>query len=267
MLNDKIKREYAYWSDLYASSAEKWFEEQVTKTELTTYFRREFNRAENMLHQQLNHPARVLIIGAGMGALSAWCSGNYPEWEIVSTDLITKGLSAHRTVARLMGYQYESHLVVSNWDLLPFKDASFDLCFADRCLHHMDDPIKSLSSIAKSIRPGGVLIALREPTIAIAHPETKRKFGEEARKAGANEHIWYLNEWRHFFTKAGFRLKVRIHLEDCFRFYRGWGPRVPGIRKLLRLFPLVVTERLLFPYVWYYGSTNISKFTFYAVRE
>jgi len=228
MLNDKIKREHTYWSHFYASSAKKWYEEQVTKTELTTYFRREFSRAESVLHQRFNHPARVLVIGAGMGALSTWCAGNYPEWE---------------------------------------KDASFNFCLADRCLHHMDDPTKSLSSIARVIRPGGILIALREPTVPITHPEMKEKFGEEAMKAGSNEHIWYLREWRHFFRKSGFRLKVRIHLEDCFRFYNGWGPPVPGIRKLLRLFPLVVTERLLFPYVWYYGSSNISKFTFYAVRK
>jgi len=267
MLNDKIKREHTYWSHFYASSAKKWYEEQVTKTELTTYFRREFSRAESVLHQRFNHPARVLVIGAGMGALSTWCAGNYPEWEIVSTDLTNEGLSAHNEVARLMGHQWESHVVVSNWDRLPFKDASFNFCLADRCLHHMDDPTKSLSSIARVIRPGGILIALREPTVPITHPEMKEKFGEEAMKAGSNEHIWYLREWRHFFRKSGFRLKVRIHLEDCFRFYNGWGPPVPGIRKLLRLFPLVVTERLLFPYVWYYGSSNISKFTFYAVRK
>jgi len=95
----------------------------------------------------------------------------------------------------------------------------------------------------------------------------RTEFAAEAKEHGAHDQALYLGEWRRSFRQAGFGLKARVHLSDCYRYYDGWGPNMPGLRWLMKRLPLDWTARLLFPYVWYYGSTRLAKYTLYARKR
>ncbi len=47
---------------------------------------------------------------------------------------------------------------------LPFADASFDGCRAERVLIHSDDPAQALAEMARVVRPGGVVVVI-EPDL------------------------------------------------------------------------------------------------------
>jgi len=265
-LQHELQREQDYWDRYYISErAERVLEKQLANR-LPDYFAREFARAERIYHQPFDRPARVLVLGAGLGTVAVWCADRYPAWDVVSMDLSVEGLRVHGAIGQRMGIPWRGDTLVCDWDHLPFPAETFDFCVADRSLHHMMQPDVSLRAVARALKLGGILIGLREPFLAVSKPEMRTEFAADEKVDGAHDQVWYLGEWRRFFHAAGFDLKARVHLSDVYRFYDGWGPRLPGLRRLTRRLPDDWTARLLFPYVWYYGSTRIAKYTLYAQK-
>lgn len=265
--DSELKREQKYWADYYFSERAQEVLAKQLKNQLPLYFQREFERAERIFRCDFHRPARALILGAGMGTVSVWCANHYPQWEIFSLDLALEGLISHISVAQTMKLTWSGHCVVADWDHLPFEDNLFDFCVVDRALHHMQNPARSLRSVAHMMKSGAILIGLREPFLAVSRPEMREAFAANEKEAGAHDQVWYPGEWKRFFRAAEFDLKIRVHLEDCYRFYAGWGPHLPGIRSILKRLPVDFTARLLFPYVWYHGSTKIAKYTLYARKK
>jgi ubiquinone/menaquinone biosynthesis C-methylase UbiE len=84
---------------------------------------------------------------------------------------------------------------------LDFPDAAFAASRADRVLHHLDDPTRALSELARVVRPGGRVV-VSEPdfdTYVIDHPDralTRRVLtvfaSDAARTGGLGRHLYAL---------------------------------------------------------------------------
>lgn len=84
---------------------------------------------------------------------------------------------------------------------LDFPDAAFDAGRADRVLHHLEDPGRALSELARVVRPGGRVV-VSEPdfdTFVIDHPDhaLTRRFVTAyatggARNGGVGRHLYAL---------------------------------------------------------------------------
>lgn len=261
-----LVQERAYWDRYYATDRLKQSLDNQINSNILSYFAGEFARAERLYRQSFQRPAQALILGSGTGTIAAWCNTHYPQWRVTAMDLSQTGLQLHAWTADYIGLSWSGHTLIADWDNLPFPPQTFDFVIADRALHHMLTPSKTLHHLAQTMKPAAILIGLREPSMAVSHPEMRDNFAAEAKDAGAHDHIWYVREWRQFFRAAGLNLKVRVHLEDCTRFFNGWGPQIPGLRRVLRSRSRDITARILYPYVWYYGSSRIAKYTLYAQK-
>lgn len=166
-LAHELRREQDYWDAFYVSDhAEQSLEKQLAG-QLPSYFAHEFARGERIFHRSFDHPAQLLVLGAGSGTIAVWCAGRYSSWSIASIDLSIVGLRAHDAISQRLGIPWRAERIVCDWDHLPFPTAKFDYCVVDRALHHMLRPSVSLRAVAQALKPGGILIARREPFPAV----------------------------------------------------------------------------------------------------
>ena len=57
--------------------------------------------------------------------------------------------------AQTLGLPRPVEFRVGDADALPFEDATFDACRADRVFHHLVDPAKALAEMTRVTRAGG----------------------------------------------------------------------------------------------------------------
>jgi SAM-dependent methyltransferase len=94
----------------------------------------------------------VLEIGVGMGA-------DHLEWaqasprSLAGVDLTAQAIGFTRQ--RLGLHRLRSHLLVSDAEHLPFRDASFDLVYSWGVIHHSPDTPAAVREIARVLQPGG----------------------------------------------------------------------------------------------------------------
>jgi ubiquinone/menaquinone biosynthesis C-methylase UbiE len=130
----------------------------------------------------------ALDIGAGRGIASyalAKDGFSVTALEPDSSNLV--GAGAIRALASLE--QLDIHVVQEVSERLPFGSASFDIIFARAVLHHMDDLRAACNEIFRVLKPGGMLVAVREHVLSRAehlhrflelHPLHKLYGGENA---------------------------------------------------------------------------------------
>jgi len=68
---------------------------------------------------------------------------------VVGCDTNFKSVSKHRNIRRL---------VIGSADVLPFRDASFDLVTCNMVVEHLRDPLKSFSEMTRVLAAGGQVI-------------------------------------------------------------------------------------------------------------
>jgi ubiquinone/menaquinone biosynthesis C-methylase UbiE len=93
---------------------------------------------------------RYLDVGAGTGAEALALASRFAV-DVVGIDVS----NAMVDEARRRGLR---DAVVASAEALPFEDASFDGCWADRVFQHLADPEAALREMVRVTRPGGRLV-------------------------------------------------------------------------------------------------------------
>ena len=77
-----------------------------------------------------------------------------------------------------------------------------------------------LSEVKRVLKPGGRLVAIREPIWPLLKLKARSKTQARLVAAGVNEHFYTLSEYRKFFAQAGLELAPqRVNLATGLKFY------------------------------------------------
>lgn len=103
-------------------------------------------------------PERVLDAGCGAGIdLPSLASALPATREIVGFD--ASGSLLAQAAGRTMAFADRCRLVKGNILHMPFCDRSFGACRIDRVLQHIHEPARAIEELARTLVPGGVLVA------------------------------------------------------------------------------------------------------------
>lgn len=132
-----VRREYA---DTALRYDERWAEYLAETTRRT------------LAHVALAPGERLLDVGCGTGIVLEAVAGRVPDATLVGADLSFEMLQAARRRAAA------APLVNADAASLPIAGASCDVVVSASSLHFWSDPGRSVSEIARVLRPGGLLV-------------------------------------------------------------------------------------------------------------
>ncbi len=149
----------------------------------------------------------ILDLGAGRG----WAAKHFARLgcRVVALDVVADdnvGLGRAKGLMDHAGVYFDR--LIGDGENLPLAPDSFDLVFSAAALHHSSHLPELLQQVAKVLKPGGRLLAVREPCISIAEDEAATLAG-----VAADEMAVGINE-------------TRPDLVDYFDALRGAGLRV-----------------------------------------
>jgi SAM-dependent methyltransferase len=109
-------------------------------------------------------PARVLDLGAGRGIASlAWALRGYTVTALEPDASNLVGRGAIHDIRERTGVPIEVRN--GTGEDLPLDDAFYDVVYTRQVLHHAADLVSMCRSMARVMRPGGLLIATREHVV------------------------------------------------------------------------------------------------------
>ena len=164
----------------------------------------------------------VLEIGAGACWLSAELSKVDAVQKIVATDFSPKLLKELAPKVFKLRNAREDKITRMPGDFhkLDFPDDSFDFVVCSAVLHHAVDMVTVLREVKRVLRPGGQLVAIREPVWPVIRLKKRSKTQTKLVDAGVNEHFYTLPEYRHFFGQAGLDLQAEpVNLAHGLKFF------------------------------------------------
>ena len=129
-----------------------------------------FVMALETLH--LTGQERILDIGAGQGWASRYFAAK--GCHVFATDIVEDESYALGRAWAIMdhaGVYFEPML--ADGERLPFPDGQFDIVFTSAALHHFVNPETLLTQAFRVLRPGGRVISINEPAIAIFAKESE----------------------------------------------------------------------------------------------
>lgn len=163
---------------------------------------------------QLSGHETILDLGAGRGWASKAFTGQ--GCAVFALDVVTDanvGLGRAKALMDDAGVYFER--LIADGENLPLKPESFDVVFAAAALHHSSNLPRLLSEAALVLKPGGRLLAIREPCISIAESERvilARDAGDET-SVGINETRPNLIQYADALAGAGLRLDRAVSAE------------------------------------------------------
>ncbi|MDX1340707.1 MAG: methyltransferase domain-containing protein [Reinekea sp.] len=102
---------------------------------------------------------RVLELGCGNGAIWRDLMPRWPSCDLTLTDIADDVLaSARETLAPLSSMANSIEYIPTDFNNLPFADASYDIVIANHNLYYAQDVSSVLASIARILKPGGMLV-------------------------------------------------------------------------------------------------------------
>lgn len=121
--------------------------------------------------------------------------------------------------------------ICCNFNSLNFENDSIDLIFANFALHHSNTPVKTLIESYRMLRSDGKMIVIERSLpndFSDDYIEKKKKqklneqqnnrYGIEAGKTISREeigeHDWREKEWLDFFSKSGFKVKLKLEVKE-----------------------------------------------------
>jgi SAM-dependent methyltransferase len=109
-----------------------------------------------LLDEQLPRPALVLEAGCGTGQLTNFLGMGWGR-TVIGADLCLNSLRLAKSFRDRCSIA-NAQFVQMNLFRPPFADGTFDMVVSNGVLHHTSDPLGGFQSIARKVKPGGLVI-------------------------------------------------------------------------------------------------------------
>ncbi|MET7422868.1 methyltransferase domain-containing protein [Dactylosporangium sp. NPDC005555] len=179
------------------------------------------------VHERAGAVSTVLDLGAGTGAGTLALARRFPGATVTAVDVSPEMLHRLRHKAHAAGLADRIRTVEADLDTAEHDDQHDnqhnDLVWAANSLHHLADPVASLSRIRAAIRPGGHLVAFEMDSFPRFLPgdelETRCHAAVAEARAADMPHLGA--DWGPLLRAAGFTV------EDQHRFEIDLKPPLP----------------------------------------
>ena len=170
----------------------------------------------------LEFRGRILEIGAGGAWLSAELSKLPRVVEVIATDASPKRLKelAPKVFELVNANAAKITRMPGDFHKLDFPANHFDFVVSSAVLHHAANIVQVLREAKRVLKPGGQLVAIREPVWPLVKIKSRAKMLAKLLATGVNERFYTLADYEEFFKQAALPLEVkRVNLSSCFKYY------------------------------------------------
>lgn len=170
----------------------------------------------------LKFHGRVLEIGAGGAWFSAELSKLPNVVEIITTDYSPKLLQQHapKVFKLLNANGSKITRMPADFYQLGFPANYFDYVVCSSVLHRTANMVSVLREMKRVLKPGGRLVAIREPVWPLMKLQSRAKARAQLVAAGTPDPFYSLADYREFFLQAGLTLEPRrVNLSRGFKYY------------------------------------------------
>lgn len=199
-------------------------------------------------------------IGAGLAPLAACAANRFDKIKtILAVELVPDVVTLlQRRVLETIAGERQDRIqgVIGSFDDMDVPSGSMNFCLEFDALHHSNDLKRTLTEVARVLRPDGVLICLdrghpswlteeqRQVMLNVEYPlewKQKQGYSEETLTRSQNgEHEIRLDEWRDAFDQTGFDVEQYLEFRPVSAklFLRKCLLAIPfGIRRRVNLWP------------------------------
>ena len=165
---------------------------------------------------------RILEIGAGGAWFSAEISKLPRVVEVTAIDASAQQLKelAPKVFKLTKANAAKIIRMPGDYHLLDFPKNHFDFVLSSAVLHHASNIVQVLREAKRVLKPGGRLVAIREPVWPLMKIKSRSKMLAKLLETGVNEHFYTLSDYKEFFKQAALPLEVkRVNLSSGFKYY------------------------------------------------
>jgi ubiquinone/menaquinone biosynthesis C-methylase UbiE len=170
----------------------------------------------------LEFRGRILEVGAGAAWLSAELSKLPRVVEVVATDFSPRLLKeqAPKVFKLLNAKTAKITRMPGDFHKLDFPNNYFDFVVSSAVLHHAANMVQVLREAKRVLKPGGKLVAIREPIWPRVKLQRRSKSSERRTFGGANDRCYVLAYYKEFFKQAALPLEVkRVNFSSRFKYF------------------------------------------------
>jgi ubiquinone/menaquinone biosynthesis C-methylase UbiE len=165
---------------------------------------------------------RILEIGSGAAWFSAELSKQPRVVELMVTDFSPRILKEHapKVFTLLKAKTDKITRMPADFHRLAFPDNHFDFVVSSGALHHATNIVQVLREAKRVLKPGGSLVAIREPVWPLVKIKSRAKTLEKLLKTGVNERFYTLSDYQEFFRQASLPMVAhRVNTSTGFKYY------------------------------------------------
>ncbi len=171
----------------------------------------EFQEVVRLLNlSDASRKLKILDLGCGNGIASYALASTGHDLSALDLDLSEDvGLGAVAKLAQTLK-QGSIDTFQSVAESLPFAEATFDIVFARQALHHFTDLDKSLSECSRVLKPGGLLLAVKEHVIDDEPQLQAFLDNHPLHRWHGGENAYSLQRYQSALEGAGFKIRKNI---------------------------------------------------------
>ncbi len=178
----------------------------------------------DLMISEVDVSGRILDNGCGIGL---FCE-RLPAADIIGLDISAEML-------RVAGTKSDRALLADSQNI-PFADATFDTIFARSLIHHLPDPERGISEMARVLTPGGEVVSI----------DTNRSLLSRLPRAVANRGEQFSEEHKNLHRKKLIEAFKKHFVVERVRFFGYVAYPLLGFPDLMNLFRFMPARRLAY---------------------